>query len=296
MKAGFIGVIGLPNAGKSTFVNTFVGEKVSIVTAKPQTTRQKVLGIFNAPQAQMIFVDTPGAIKAKEGLNRFLQQEFEKSLEESDALIAVLNMDAPDPQLLLNIIEQVESSGKPWVPIITKTDLPEAHRLLKIKEWVEEKGKPFLTVNKFRSTKALREDLLEEFIKLLPESSAPLYDSELYTTQSVREMTQEIVREKCFENLRDELPFGLAVEIRKFDEKTSPTVKVVADLIIPKESHKPMVVGKAGSRIKHIGTQARKDIEKIVDRPVYLDLFVRVKKNWTKNQMMMKELGYELDS
>ncbi|MCB0392729.1 MAG: 50S ribosome-binding GTPase, partial [Bdellovibrionales bacterium] len=90
MKAGFIGVIGLPNAGKSTFVNTFVGEKVSIVTAKPQTTRQKVLGIFNAPQAQMIFVDTPGAIKAKEGLNRFLQQEFEKSLEESDALIAVL--------------------------------------------------------------------------------------------------------------------------------------------------------------------------------------------------------------
>ncbi|MCB0357815.1 MAG: KH domain-containing protein, partial [Bdellovibrionales bacterium] len=217
------------------------------------------------------------------------------SLQESDAFIVVLNMDAPSPEALIRLIETVEKSGKPWVPIITKTDLPQSHRLLKLQELVENKGKAFLTANYKRSTSELREDLLTELINLLPESPSPLFDPELYTTQSLRDLTREIVREKCFDNLREEVPFGLAVEIRKFEENSAPTVKIHADLILQKDSHKPMVVGKQGTRIKYIGVQARKDIEKLLQRPVFLNLFVRVRKNWTKNAMSLKELGYELN-
>lgn len=295
MKAGFLAMIGLPNSGKSTLVNALVGEKVSIVTAKPQTTRQKVLGILNVPEAQIIFVDAPGEVKAADGINRFLQQEFEKSIEESDALVAVLNLDAPNAEALERILNLVQESGKPWLPLVTKTDLPQSHRLLLLQQMLEAKGLPFLTANHTRSTTSLREDLLTEFIKLLPDSPAPLYDPELYTTQSMREWTQEVIREKSFETLRDEVPYGLAVEIRKFDENSKPTVHIHADLILNKDSHKPMVVGAKGQRIKHIGMQARKDLEKMLGRPVYLELFVRVKKNWTKNPMTMKELGYDLD-
>ncbi|MCB9026542.1 MAG: GTPase Era [Bdellovibrionaceae bacterium] len=295
MKAGFLGLIGLPNSGKSTLVNALVGEKVSIVTAKPQTTRQNVLGILNVPNAQIIFVDTPGEVKAQDGINKYLQQEFEKSLDESDALIAILNMDAPNSDSLQRILDMVKDSKKPWLPLITKTDLPQSFRLIKLQEMVEAAGKPFITANYNRSTESLREDMLAEFIKILPESPAPLYDPELYTTQTMREMTQEVVREKCFEALRDEVPYGLAVDIRKYEENEQPTIHIHADLILNKESHKPMVVGSRGQRIKHIGTMARKDLEKILGRPVFLQLFVKVKKNWTKNSLTMKELGYVLD-
>ncbi len=297
MKAGFVGLIGLPNAGKSTLVNLLVGEKVSIVTAKPQTTRSQILGILNVPEAQIIFADTPGEIVAEEGLNYFLQKEFEKSLNESDILLAILNLDADKFESLENIIKVVKATGKPWLPVVTKSDIPKlSHRLGKLIQLVESEGKPFLTTHYKRTTEQLREDLLQDIIELLPESPVPLFDSELYTTQSVKDIVREILREKCFEFLHEEIPYGLAVEVRKFDEDSGKTIKIHADLVISKENHKPMVVGKDGSKIKHIGTLARKDIERLTGRPVFLNLFVKVKKNWSKNELGLKEMGYGTES
>jgi GTP-binding protein Era len=297
MKAGFIGLIGLPNAGKSTLVNLLVGEKVSIVTSKPQTTRHQVLGILNDEDSQIIFADTPGEIAAEDGLNHFLQLEFEKSLKESDVLLAVLNMDANKFEDLEKIVNIVKNSGKPWLPIITKTDIARfSHRLSKLHKFVEDEGKPFLSTHFKRTTEQLREDILDSIKELLPESPQRLFDPELYTTQSVKDMTKEILREKCFESLHDEIPFGLAVDIRKFDEVSAKTVKVHADLILNKENHKPMVVGRGGEKIKHIGIEARKEIEKVIGRPVFLNLFVKVKKNWSKNENALKELGYGIES
>ena len=295
LKTGFVGVIGLPNAGKTSLVNALVGEKVGIVTAKPQTTRQRVLGIFSDSDSQIIFVDAPGIIKATSGLNHFLQLEWDNVIEESDALLVALNIDAESATDIEKVLDVVTTTKKPKLAVITKTDLPYPHRLPMLKAKLDELGIPFLTASISRSTQELREDLLPDIKSLLPTSTHPLYDSELYTTQSQRELAQEIIREHCFSLLHQEIPYNLAVQVRKFIENKGPVIKVYADIILTKENHKPMVVGKGGQSIKSIGMQARQELEKILGRRIHLELFVRVKKNWVRESHSLRELGYAIE-
>lgn len=296
-KAGFLGLIGQPNAGKSTLMNFLVSEKVSIVSSKPQTTRRRILGIWSTDEGQIVFVDAPGVVNAEKGLNGFLAQEATDVIRDSDALIAVISVDEEKPEDAEKVIEMVSRSGKPWIAVITKTDIAEkAHRLMILKKMIEDKNGKALSVSvkDLKNDKEAGEDreaMLIEFLALMPNSPAPLYDIDLFTNENVREMVSEIVREKCFELLHHEVPYSLAVRILKYDEE-GPLPKIYAEIMVHRESHKAIVIGKDASMIKQIGIEARKEIEKVVDGKVFLDLKVACKPEWFENKRVMKELGY----
>jgi len=292
-RAGFVGIIGLPNSGKSTLMNALVGEKVSIVTSKPQTTRRRVMGLVTESDFQIVFVDAPGVVNAKSGLNMFLHEEARDVISESDVLVAVLNIDEKSPAQLEEILTLVKESGKPWLALIHKVDLPELHRPQILRDKLEAYGVPVIQGSALSEPASVRETLLNTLKPMLPEAAAPLYDQELYTLSTTRELCAEIIREKCFETLHQEVPFGLAVKVLKFDEE-SPIVKIHSEILVAKENHRPIVIGSKGASLKKIGTEARKEIEKLLGEKVYLDLQVASKRDWQKNRGIMKELGYVL--
>ncbi|WP_373999670.1 GTPase Era [Bdellovibrio bacteriovorus] len=298
-KAGFLGLIGQPNAGKSTLMNYLVDEKVSIVSAKPQTTRRRILGIWSTDKGQIVFVDAPGIIKADKGLNSFLAKEAEEVIADSDALLAIVSVDEGKPEDAEKILDLVSKSGKPWIGIVTKADIEEkAHRVLILKKMIEDRGGKAMSVSvkDSKDDQEEREAMLIEFLELLPETPAPLYDVELFTNENVREMASEIIREKCFESLHQEIPYSLAVRIIKFDEAAAPVPKIYAEIIVSKDSHKAIVIGKEAKVIKQIGMDSRKEIEKLMGEKVFLDLQVIAKPEWFENKRMMKELGYATKS
>lgn len=297
-KAGFLGLIGQPNAGKSSLMNFLVQEKISIVTPKPQTTRRRIIGVWNSEAGQIAFVDAPGILDAAKGLNGFLAIEAKDVIEQSDALIAVLAVDGKNAEEPEQVLKMVKASGKPWVAVITKVDMQDkAHRVMILKDMVEKMGGKAFTIS---STKEKndedREALLIELLEIMPESPQPMYDVELFTTESMRNMVAELIREKCFEFLHQEVPFNTAIRIIKFDELASPIPKIAAEIVLAKETHKGIVIGKGGSVLKQIGTEARKEIEKLMGEKIFLDLKVSVREDWFDNTKIMKELGYVLDT
>lgn len=291
-RAGFVGLVGLPNSGKSTLMNAMVGEKVSIVTAKPQTTRRRVMGLVSAPDHQIVFVDAPGVVSAKSGLNLFLRDEAYDVIANSDILVAVLNIDETSKDALEEVINLCVESGKPWIGLIHKDDLPQLHRPQILRDKLAAYNVPVIQGSALREPAALQELLTETLLPLLPAADGPLYDEELYTLSSTRDLCAEIVREKCFETLHQEVPFGLAVRILKFTEDDGPVIKIHSEIIVAKENHRPIVIGRDGHILKKIGTEARKEIEKLTGRKVYLDLKVTSKRGWQKNPGFMKDLGY----
>ncbi len=298
-KAGFVGIIGQPNAGKSTLLNILVREKVSIVSSKPQTTRRRVLGIHNTKKGQIVFVDAPGILNAVAGLNGFLTQEALDVIAQSDFLYAVIALDTEKKEMAEEIIDLVVKSGKPWLGVITKVDLTEfSRRQLALKEMMMKhkncKGVVELAKNWREDLVGARENLLQKALENLPPSPQPLYDIELYTPHSVKDLSVEIIREKCFETLHHELPYNLAIRMQKFDE-SGELPKIYAEIIVGRDSHKPIVVGKQGATIKEIGTLSRKAIEQMMGKKVFLSLEVSVRENWFANKNIMKELGYVVE-
>lgn len=291
-RAGFVGLIGLPNSGKSTLMNALVGEKVSIVTAKPQTTRRRMMGVLSGEGYQLVVVDAPGLVQAKSGLNQFLKDEAHDVITQSDVLVAVLNIDEKDVEGLDQVLALVRESGKPWIALIHKTDLPLLHRPQILRDRLSDSGVPVVQGSSKEGVESLRASLLEKLVPMLPLADKPLYDEDLYTLSPTRELCAEIVREKCFEQLHQEVPFGLAVRIMRFEEDRGPLVHILAEILVTKENHRPIVIGQGGLVLKKIGTEARKEMEKLLDRRVYLDLNVTSKRNWQKNPGVMKDLGY----
>lgn len=291
-RAGFVGLIGLPNSGKSTLLNAVVGEHVSIVSPKPQTTRRRVMGLWNTENFQAVLVDAPGIVKSKAGLFQFLHEECSDIVNQSDVLVVVLNVDASSFEELQEVVQMARHSGKPWLAIIHKIDLPEAHRPVILHQYLRELNVPVIQGSALKDPEVLKERLMEELPALLPDAPGPLYDRELFTLSTMRELAAELIREKAFLNLYQEIPFGLAVRILKFDEDSGPVVKIFAEIMVNKENHRPIVIGEGGRMLKRIGTEARKDIERLMDRKVYLGLKVSVKRNWAKNPGLMKELNY----
>ena len=295
-KAGFIGVVGMPNAGKSTLVNILTQEKVSIVTEKPQTTRRRVLGIVNRAQSQQIFVDAPGFIKVKDNekddLNRFIEFEARSVVEESDVLLVLLNVDEKFRENLEAMVNLALESAKPWIAVISKTDIKsKSHRGMILREWLSSYDVPIISISNKKPSSSLRQEILSVCEERLPESPAPLYGEDIYTSHSVRDIVAELIREQCFMHLYDEVPFALAVNIVNFDESSDKIIKIYAEILVEKENHRPIVIGKGGSVIKKIGTHSRTNIEKMVDKKVFLDLKVKVHR-WSQNSRLMKELGY----
>lgn len=306
--SGFVGLIGLPNAGKSTLLNSLVKEKISIVTPKPQTTRRRILGIVNSSEGQAIFVDSPGVLEAKEGLNAFLSLEAKDVIKQSDVLVAVLNPDAQKKEDIKKIINMVLEGRKPWLAVITKVDLVKMYsRVSEIKKLLNEglaqcsnqsnKCHAIIEYSNIwnLSENEWRDQLLSNVVKLLPETPAPLYELELFTPHTERELTAELVREKCFEVLEKEVPYGLAVRVDKFDDSSKSLYKIYVSLVVARESYKPIVIGSGGRTIKQIGIKARKELEKMLGVHIFLKLDVVVRPNWFSNKNIMKDFGYVVE-
>ena len=296
-RSGFLGLIGQPNAGKSSLLNFLVKEKVSIVTNKPQTTRRRIIGLHTTEHGQIVFVDAPGMVKSTSGLNSFLEKEAHDVIKSSDALVAVLSLNEDTAERNQEIVELAKNSKKPWVGLITKIDLKDLdHRALILKGMIEMAGGKSLSISNTKGTNQDRLTILDELMQLLPEASAPVYNTDSYTTEHVRDLAAEIIREKCFEVLNYEIPYQLAVQIRKFEEDAKPCPKIYADILVAKDSHKPILIGKGAINIKKIGQDARKEIEAIMQEKVFLDLNVVVKENWFENKVTMKDLKYVTES
>ncbi|MCO5114040.1 MAG: GTPase Era [Bdellovibrionaceae bacterium] len=294
LRCGYVAVVGLPNAGKSTLVNALVGERVSIVSSKPQTTRQRVTGVYTGDKEQVIFFDAPGFIQADSGLNKFIQSEWESSIEEADVVLGVLNIDADSEAHIDRVIENLKSIERPKLAFINKVDLKkDVRRLFMLEEKLRQAGIEYLFGSASKLKDDLKETLLKKIVEHLPEQDYFLCDTDVYTLQTLREMTSEIIREKCFLTLAQEIPYQLAVHVRLFEEN-SHCIRIFAEIWVSKERYKKMVVGAQGSKIVRIGTLARKDIQTLVRQKVFLDLNVKVKENWNKNQQIMKELGYDI--
>lgn len=294
LKCGYVAVVGLPNAGKSTLVNALVGERVSIVSSKPQTTRQRVTGVYTDESEQVIFFDAPGFIQADSGLNKFIQSEWESSIEEADVVLGVLNIDADSEAHIDRVIENLKSIELPKLAFINKVDLKkDVRRLFMLEEKLRQADIDYLFGSASKLKDDLKEILLKKIVEHLPEQDYFLCDTDVYTLQTLREMTSEIIREKCFLTLAQEIPYQLAVHVRLFEENTH-CIRIFAEIWVSKERYKKMVVGAQGSKIVRIGTLARKDIQTLVRQKVFLDLNVKVKENWNKNQQIMKELGYDI--
>lgn len=292
-KSGFVAVVGKPNVGKSSLINALVGEKVAITSPKPQTTRNKILGIVNKPDFQMIFVDTPGEYNAKSKLAQFMQKSIGVAQEGVDAIAIVLDAGRIN-QADFKIIERYKSATVPVFVIINKIDLASFEALYPTLARLNE----YTFVKEFISVSALKKKnidaVLDKISAVLPEGQ-PLFDVDDYTDKSVRFMTAEIIREKVLLFVQQEIPHFCAVEIMDFKEDDKK-VKIAADIICENDRHKTIIVGKNGEMIKKIGTSARQDIEKLVGKTVFLELFVKIREGWQSNSSVLADLGYDIDT
>lgn len=288
-KAGFVAVIGKPNVGKSSLVNCLVGEKVSITSPKAQTTRNRIFGIKNTEEYQIVFVDTPGVQHTKTKLGEYMSAVTDKATADVDAIIIVLDA-LRIGQEDYKIIERYANVDCPIFIVINKIETSNYEKMYPILSKLNE----YTFVKKFLTTSAYRklniDELENDLIDCLPEGE-PFYPTDQYTDKSVRFMCQEIIREKALLFLQEEIPHGIAIEIRGFDE-SGETIKIDADIVTENARHKSIIIGSNGAMLKQIGTSARRDIEGLTGQRVMLDLFVKVKKDWKDDSSVLSDLGF----
>ena len=290
-KCGFIAVVGKPNVGKSSLVNALVGEKVAIVSPKPQTTRNKIYGILNTDDYQIIFVDTPGEINAQNKLAKFMTKSIEAGVNGVDGVMIVLDATKIN-QADYKIIERYGEASVPVFLVINKIDLASYEQLYPVLAKLNE----YKFVKEFVSTSALKGNNLDELKKKLAAVlpvGVPLFDQEVYTNRNMRFMAAEIIREKVLLFVQDEVPHFTAVEILSYNEGDK-LIKISADIICDKESHKEIIVGSKGAMIKKIGSAARMELENLTGKKVYLELFVKVREGWQASSLALKDLGYDI--
>lgn len=289
-KTGFIAIVGRPNVGKSTLMNSILGEKVAIVSNKPQTTRNRITGIFTRGEDQFVFLDTPGMHNPKNSLGEYMVKAADSSMKEADAVVLVVDTGKEVSPVEENVIAYLKKSGIPAVLALNKIDqyrredIAEAiSRYAALHDFVA-----FVPISA-RSGKNLPE-LLDECAKFLEESPW-FFPEDMVTDQPERQIAAEIIREKILRTLNKEVPHGTAVVIEEFrDERTMVTIR--AEIFCEKASHKGIIVGKNGASLKLIGTYAREDLEKMLGVKVYLNLWVKVKENWRESARTVSNFGY----
>lgn len=289
-KAGFINVIGLPNAGKSTFINALVGEKVAIVTPKPQTTRRRTMGIVNEEDCQMVFSDTPGVMKPRYEMQKAMMRYVELALEDADILI--LMVEAKDSiQKHQELIEKIKKNKVPAMLVINKIDLSTQEDVVnKIEEWKTHFDEELIIP--VSATEGFNLERVKMLIRERLPESPPFYEKDLFTDRSERFLAAEVIREKVFFRFKEEVPYSTEVHVEAFEEEED-IIRIYADIWVNKKTQKPILIGNKGDALKTIGTQARKELEEFFQKKVYIELFVKVRENWRENPGRLKELGWE---
>ncbi len=288
---GFVGILGLPNAGKSTFLNKALGEKISIISSKPQTTRQSFSGLVTTDRYQLILIDAPGFVEPKAGLFEFLATEFERVIEKSEHLLVLVACDQRKTKAFEQFMGKIKDSGRPWSVLFTKRDLGESEFVQTLKaEWLQE-GRVVDSYSIHDKSQVLLDDFLFRLAQTLPQEKQSLYDPDMISLDNSRDIVAEFIREACFLNVEQEIPFGLGVIIKSF-KKQKGLLRIEANILVEKENHKGIVIGKGGANLKKIGQQARQQIQELMGEKIFLGLFVSHKKNWMRNKSIMKEVGY----
>ena len=291
-KAGYVAIVGEPNVGKSTLLNVLLDQKISIVTDKPQTTRQRVLGILSKEDAQIIFLDTPGLLKPKYLLHKEMVKHAESALADAD-IILVMNDISRKTELPQEVSMRILPlyKAKPVFLVINKVDKVNKEELLPIIQTFAQEGqfKEIIPIS------ALKRDnlnaILKTIIKYLPEHEA-FYPKDIVSEYPERFFVAEFIREKLFEKFREEIPYSTAVEIREFKERETSKTLINADIIVERDSQKGIVIGKKGEALKEIGTEARREIENFLQQEVFLELHVKVREKWRENETIIRQLGY----
>lgn len=294
-KVGYAAIIGLPNVGKSSLMNALLGQKLSIITSKPQTTRKRVLGILSGKDHQIIFLDTPGILKPSYLLQEKMIEEIELSISDADVLVLII--DVSDEANIKNA-----ESNEHFQKILNKPKIPLIIVLNKIDNINQQKTTDLIDyfTNKYETKSIIPisatsnfniEKLIIEIIELLPEGNK-FYPDEIISDENERFFVSEIIREKIFEMYEDEIPYSCEVLIAEFKERNNAKDFISAEIVVERESQKPIIIGKEGRTIKKLGERARKSIEQFLEREVFLELRVKVREKWRSNENLLKSFGY----
>lgn len=294
-KAGYVAIVGEPNVGKSTLLNALLNQKISIVTPKPQTTRQRVLGILSQESVQIIFFDTPGLLRPKYLLHEKMVQFAESALQDADVILVLTEVARGTG--LPPVVEQVIAKfagKKKMMLVINKVDAISRDQVLPIIDHFAREGK----FGEIIPVSALKAEnlgtLLTTIVKDLPHHP-PFYPPDIVSEQPERFFVAEFIREKIFELFHEEIPYSTAVDILEFKEREEGKTYINADIIVERDSQKGILIGKGGTALKKVGQKARKEIEQFMGMPVYLDLHVKVREKWRESENWLKRLGYSIE-
>lgn len=289
-KSGFATLIGRPNVGKSTLMNTLIGQKIAITSNKPQTTRNRIQTVYTCEQGQIVFLDTPGIHKSKNKLGDYMVNVAQKTLTEVDVVLWLVEPSTYIGAGEQHILEQLKKGNTPVILVINKIDTVKKEALLEVIDTYR-KEMDFAEIIPVSALKDKNtEDLIQTIFKYLPYGPA-FYDEDTITDQPERQIVAEMIREKALRCLDDEVPHGIAVCIDSM-KYTKTIVNIDATIICERDSHKGIIIGKQGAMLKKIGTQARRDIENLLEMPVNLKLWVKVKKDWRDSDFLIKNFGY----
>ena len=289
-KSGFVNIVGNPNVGKSTLMNDLVGERVSIITSKAQTTRHRIMGIVNTPEYQIVFSDTPGVLKPKYKLQESMLDFSGGALTDADVLLYVTDV-VEDPTKNAEFLAKVAKESVPVLLVVNKIDLVKGNDELEkiVARWHEmlPNAEVFPTSAKEHFNVS---NLMKRIVELLPEGE-PYFGKDALTDKPARFFVTEIIREKILLNYEKEVPYSTEVIVEKFEEKEN-SIHIMAVIYVERDSQKGILIGKGGSMLKRVGTEARKDIAAFFDKSVYLELFVKVEPNWRNRDNVLRKFGY----
>jgi GTP-binding protein Era len=291
-KSGYVTIAGAPNAGKSTLLNRMLGEKISITSKKPQTTRNRILGVLHRPDAQMVFFDTPGVFQALDKLNTRIVDTAFAAVHDADLVLLVIDVAQPDAKAERFLVKRLQAASKPVVLALNKIDLVEKSRLLEnIDHWAGvyrfQDVVPISALNGIQIN-----ELILAMVSALPQGP-PYFPEDMLTDVSERFLVAEMIREQIFRLTGEEIPYATAVTVDAFKSMNKGNlVKIEATIHLERDSQKGIVIGKQGSKLKQIGVRSREQIERLLGNKVYLKLFVRVQKNWRKDTKAIRRFGY----
>ncbi len=300
MKTGFITILGRPNVGKSSLINALVGEKVSIVSPKAQTTRDRIMGILTDEECQMVFVDTPGVHKPANKLGEYMEKCVKNATVDTDVIVIVLDgtKRIGDADIMF-IDKYLKTSKAPVYVVVNKTDEASYEKIYPILDKIsflltEHDGiRPVKDIIPTSAKKGKNIDLLKSALKSELSDGEMFFPADEYTDKSERYMICETVREKALMLLNDEIPHGIAVYIQRMFYEDNGVAHIICDIVVEKDSHKAIVIGKGGEKLKAIGERSRRDIEKLLDTKVFMEMFVKVRDNWRNDNIVMNDVGYD---